>query len=137
MGRWADYKISRIWLLEFARKYPQAVQLEGLDISLDQIPPKDWLPSNVSFSRYDVYEDPPKNLVEKFDIVHVRHLAVVIKQNDPTTVLHNLLRMLSKFRSTACLAICFVNDCLFLSFHSTLTHSAIHRAWWLSAMGGI
>lgn len=115
-GKWADHNISRIWLLDFARQHPQAAQLEGLDISLDQIPTKDWLPPNVSFSHYDVYEEPPKSLVEQFDIVHVRHLTLVIKQNDPTTVLHNLVRMLSMFHSTACL-ICSllmtVPSCLF------------------------
>ncbi|KAK3171691.1 hypothetical protein OEA41_003775 [Lepraria neglecta] len=97
-----DYLLDRrtgIWLLDFARQHTQAAQLDGLDISLDQVPHTAWLPSNVSFCRYDIYEEPPKDLVGKYDIIHVRHLTLVVKQNDPTVVLDNLLIMLSTFYS--------------------------------------
>lgn len=87
----------RIWLLDFARQYPQAAQLDGLDISLDQVPDKGWLPSNVSFHLYDIYHEPHDDFVEKYDIIHVRHLTLVIKDNDLTIVIGNLLRMLSTF----------------------------------------
>ena len=87
----------RIWLLEFANQHPGAAQLDGLDISLDQVPDKEWLPSNVSFYRYGIYDEPPNDLVEKYDIIHVRHLIPVIKDNDPTEVIRNLLKMLSTF----------------------------------------
>ena len=87
----------RIWLLEFAHQHPEAAQLDGLDISLDQVPDKEWLPSNVSFYLYDIYDEPPDDLVEKYDIIHVRHLTLVIKDNDPTMVIRNLLKMLSTF----------------------------------------
>ena len=95
--------VLRIWLLDFARQYPQAAQLDGLDISLEQVPNKEWLPSNISFHLYDVYDEPPAGLVEKYDIIHVRHLTLVIKQNDPTVVIHNLLKMLSMSCSLDCL----------------------------------
>ena len=87
----------RIWLLDFARRHPGAAQLDGLDISLDQVPDKAWLPSNVSFYLYDIYDEPPDYLVEKYDIINVRHLTLVIKDNDPTVVIRNLLKMLSTF----------------------------------------
>ncbi|KAL8768878.1 MAG: hypothetical protein Q9194_005591 [Teloschistes cf. exilis] len=99
-----DYVLDRsyassasIWLAEIARKLPSTAQLDGLDIDLSQVPPKKWLPPNINFQIYDVHDDPPAHLVEKYDIVHVRHLALVIKQNDPTLVLRNLLRLLSLF----------------------------------------
>lgn len=90
-------------MLDFARQHPQAAQLDGLDISLDQVPDKEWLPSNISFHLYDVYDEPPDDLVEKYDIIHVRHLTLVIKQDDPTVVIHNLLKMLSTLCSLHCL----------------------------------
>ena len=84
-----------MWLLDFARQYPRCVQLDGLDISLDQVPHPDWLPSNVSFHEYSVYDEPHADLKEKYDIIHVRHLLLVVKQNDPSPVLDNVLKMLS------------------------------------------
>ncbi|KAI4177614.1 MAG: hypothetical protein LQ348_005783 [Seirophora lacunosa] len=83
-----------IWLLEFARSHPRAAQLDGFDISLDQIPPAEWLPSNVSFHCYNVNEEPPEDFVGKYDVLHVRNLAIAIKNDDPKTVLGHLLAML-------------------------------------------
>ena len=87
----------RIWLLDFARQYPQAAQLDGLDISLDQVPDKGWLPSNVNFHLYDIYHEPHDEFLEKYDIINVRHLTLVVKDNDITMVMGNILRMLSTF----------------------------------------
>ena len=87
----------RIWLLDFARQYPQAAQLHGLDISLDQVFDKEWLPSNVNFHFYDIYHEPHDELLDKYDIVNVRHLTLVVKDNDITMVMGNILGMLSTF----------------------------------------
>ena len=87
----------RIWLLDFARQYPQAAQLDGLDVSLDQVPNQAWLPSNVNFHLYDIYHEPHDGLVEKYDIINVRHLTLVVKDNDITLVMGNILKMLSTF----------------------------------------
>ncbi|KAI4127985.1 MAG: hypothetical protein LQ338_002952 [Usnochroma carphineum] len=51
-------------------------------------------PPNIRFRLYDVREEPHEDMLEKYDIVHVRHLNLVIKNNDPTTVLDHLLKML-------------------------------------------
>lgn len=75
---------------------PSTVQLDGLDISLDQVPPREWLPSNVKFRHYSVYENPSPEFEARYDIIHVRHLLLVIKENDPAPVLRNLLHMLSQ-----------------------------------------
>ena len=91
----------RIWLLDFARQHPQAVQLDGLDVSLDQVPDQRWLPSNVAFYLYDIYDHPPDSFMDKYDIIHVRHLTLVVKGNDPTPVIQNLVKMLS----TLCLSV--------------------------------
>ncbi|KAI4174465.1 MAG: hypothetical protein LQ343_002222 [Gyalolechia ehrenbergii] len=83
-----------IWLVDFARQHPRAAQLDGFDISLDQVPSAAWLPSNVSFHQYNVHEQPPNDLLERYDIIHVRHLNLIIKNDDPTAVLGHLLAML-------------------------------------------
>lgn len=39
----------------------------------------------------------PQDLLAKYDVVHVRLIAVAIKNNDSTDVVRNLARLLSKF----------------------------------------
>ena len=87
--------MSRIWLLDLAQKLPASARLQGLDISLNQIPPSGWLPPHVSFRNFNVFEKVPEGLVEKFDVVHVRHLILVVKENNPLPVLRQLLKLLS------------------------------------------
>ncbi len=44
----------------------------------------------------DVFDDIPDDLVERFDVVHVRAFAVIIKNNDPVPFLRNMMRLLSE-----------------------------------------
>lgn len=124
-----------IWLLDLARQHSPTAQFDGLDISLDQAPPKERLPANVSFRSYDAYEPSPEDLVEKYDVVHVRHLTLVVKENDPTPILQNLLKILSAFLH--------LSTGVRLEYEwgardlvlSLLTCTCIRRARWLSAVG--
>lgn len=69
----------------------------GTDVSLDQCPPKAWLPSNVSLQSWDIFDEPPDNLVARFDLVHLQLLNFVIKDNQlPSTILR-VMKTLSKF----------------------------------------
>ena len=88
---------DRIWLLDVVRDLPPTVQLHGFDISLDQCPPKSWLPTNVQFDTWDVFTDPPEDLVGTFDVVHVRLITLVIKNGDPSRVITNLCKLLSEY----------------------------------------
>lgn len=45
------------------------MSVTGLDISFDQAPPAEWLPSNVKLRLYNVFEQAPDDLVEKFEYV--------------------------------------------------------------------
>ena len=108
-------------MLDFARQHPRATQLERLDISLNQTPSKDWLPSNIIFSRQNIFEEPPEDLVDKYNIIHVRYLTLVIKQNDHTTVLDNLLKMLGTFPSPSGPCTNLTNGHPLLSLSSILT----------------
>ncbi|MCJ1382256.1 hypothetical protein MMC17_005369 [Xylographa soralifera] len=87
-----------IWLLELDRRLPTpATRLCGLDISADQFPRAEWLPSNAEFVECDALDPngPPADLIGVFDIVHIRLFIAIIKNNDPTVLLdfcHKLLK---------------------------------------------
>ena len=85
--------LHSIWLLDLAYQLQRSCQLDGLDISFAQCPPREWLPKNISLRLVDVFRDVPDELVEKYDVVHIRHFVCVVKGNDPTALLKNLLRM--------------------------------------------
>jgi len=85
------------WLLETARAFPD-VQFDGFDIGTLQCAAKPCLPSNVDFHEWDMFQDPPKEVIGKFDIVHLRLIMVVIHTapiNDPVLViLENIGKLL-------------------------------------------
>ncbi|KAI1370592.1 hypothetical protein F4677DRAFT_465078 [Hypoxylon crocopeplum] len=83
-----------IWLHDFARDNPPSVELHGFDISLDQVGPKPWLPANIHMHTWNIFEEPPSQFVGYFDVVHVRLITVVVKNNDPRPVLANLTNIL-------------------------------------------
>ncbi|KAL8867403.1 MAG: hypothetical protein Q9198_008529 [Flavoplaca austrocitrina] len=67
----------------------------GFDVDLAQAPPREWLPPNVKLDTLDLFKPLPDVYVERFDVVHLRLLMCVIKE-DPMPVLNNLISMLSK-----------------------------------------
>jgi len=85
---------TRIWLLDLAQQLPASTRLDAIDISFGQLPPREWLPKNVTLRLADVFRPPTDDLVEKYDVIHIRHFVCVVKENDPTPLLKNLLRML-------------------------------------------
>lgn len=82
-------------MMDVKREYP-AAQIDGFDISFAQCPPAEWLPEGVRLRELDLYEPLPAELEGIYDVVHLRLFFVVIRNNDPSPVLQNLLRMLSK-----------------------------------------
>ncbi|KAF4634741.1 hypothetical protein G7Y89_g3365 [Cudoniella acicularis] len=86
--------LHRIWLIELARTLGPEVKLEGLDISFDQFPPREWLPGNVSLVKYDAFSEPPAELLNTYDIIHVQLLITLIKDDNPAPMLKNLIKML-------------------------------------------
>ena len=44
----------------------------------------------------DVFGDVPHDMVDKFDVVHIRTFALVITHSDPMPLLKNLVGMLSE-----------------------------------------
>ena len=82
-----------VWLLEIARSHPTAT-CDGFDISLEQAPPAVWLPNNVTFSAWNMFNPPPAHLVGTYDIVHIRLVTLVIENKDPVSTIRNLAALL-------------------------------------------
>ena len=87
--------LSRIWLIEAARTLPASAQLDGYDISSAQYPPEGWLPKNVDLKVLDMLDPVPEELVGKYDVVHVGLIVMVVRNENPTPVLNNLMTLLS------------------------------------------
>ncbi|KAI1275171.1 hypothetical protein F5Y07DRAFT_370712 [Xylaria sp. FL0933] len=83
-----------IWLQDLANLTSISAELHGFDISLDQVGPIPWLPATVRMHTWNIFEEPPQKFVEFFDIVHVRLITLVVKNNDPRPVLKNLRKLL-------------------------------------------
>lgn len=82
--------------MELAQESPKTWQLEGFDVNSNYLPATEYLPHNVTMRILDVFDDIPDDLVEKFDVVHVRTFAVIIKNNNPTPFLRNMIKLLSE-----------------------------------------
>jgi len=81
-----------IWPLDVASELNDA-QIEGFDISLDQCPPPYFIPG-IRLGTWNILEEPPEDLVEKFDIVHIRLIIFVVRDNDPRPIIKNLIKLL-------------------------------------------
>lgn len=84
-----------LWMLDVAREIPTA-QLDGTDIDLAKAPHASWFPDNIAgMHSWNIFEDPPPNLVGKYDFVHVRLLVLVLSGGlDTKPVLRRLLQLL-------------------------------------------
>ena len=85
---------TAIWPIEVAREWPGA-QLDCFDIDLAQAPHPQWLPSNITLRRWNIFDDVPTDLVSKYDFVHVRLLVLVIQGIEQARqVIRNLQKLL-------------------------------------------
>ena len=85
-----------VWPLEVADLAPELVHAEGLDINLDEVPPRAWLPENVSFHKFDLLQDVPENIVERYDIVNMQFASSFIRDPHIKGAMAKLVKMLSK-----------------------------------------
>lgn len=94
-GRVADVATGTgIWMLDIAREYDPSTIFDGYDISDSQFPPKERLPSNMTFSTCDCKKPFPPELHGLYDVVHVRMLIAVMHESDWAAVARNLLQLL-------------------------------------------
>lgn len=105
---------KRIWLVDLAQSLPPTVQFYGLDISLIQAPVSKWLPSNIKLQKWDMFTEPPAELIDQFDIVHVRLIGLAINDNNVLPVVQNLRKLL-RMNKTCTRPIKFFHTHLFSS----------------------
>ncbi|KAK5993522.1 N-methyltransferase tcpN [Cladobotryum mycophilum] len=87
---------TAVWLLDVASELPETVQLDGYDISGDQFPHQSQLPANVTLGTMDAFGPMPPQLIEQYDVVHMRYFAPVVKDNDPSVVIKNVVKLLTR-----------------------------------------
>ena len=87
--------INRIWMVDTASSLSATVSFDGFDICLDQTPAPAFLPNNVHLHHWDMFQEPPPEFIGQFDLVHVRLVTLVIKDNDPEPLIRNLRKLLS------------------------------------------
>ena len=76
---------------------PPSSELDGFDISDNQYPPRDCLPSNVSLEIGDAMDEPPAHLIGRYDVVHIRLFISLVTHNDPRPLLDHCCKLLSKW----------------------------------------
>ncbi|KAF2726639.1 hypothetical protein EJ04DRAFT_571087 [Polyplosphaeria fusca] len=85
---------TAIWSLDLATKHPD-IRFLATDYSLDQAPPPEFLPRNVELAEWDLLDGGvPEEYIGRFDVVHVRLMMCVIKNNDPSSVVEKLVKIL-------------------------------------------
>ena len=84
---------TAIWLLDLARSLPGS-RFDGFDISLEQCPPQQWLPSSVGLHQWDVFSPIPPEFRYQFEVVHIRLALFVVRDNDPRPIFRNVLELL-------------------------------------------
>lgn len=93
---WID-TCFRIWMTEI--KYDDAwkthnLKLDGYDINPVLFPAATFLPANFSLHQLDLFNELPAEVVGAFDVVHVRAFCSLIRHNDPSKALQQMVKML-------------------------------------------
>ena len=108
-----------IWAFALADELPN-VDITGLDIVTDQYPHKSVWPKNAKMGVWDFKTAPPKELLGAFDVVNIGVIAVVIENDDPSSIIQNVAKLLSEQLLSM------------LVMYKLLT---VSRAWWIPSMG--
>ena len=95
-----------VWLRDVAASSAFSTQSDGktteftgFDISPQQFPPAEDLPSNVKFVVHDVIKPFSSEYHERFDLVSTRLLSYVIKAVDLETIVRNTLQIIRESKA--------------------------------------
>ncbi|KAL8827041.1 MAG: hypothetical protein Q9191_003425 [Dirinaria sp. TL-2023a] len=84
---------TALWAFDIARDFPAAL-IDCFDISLEQCPPAQWLSRNITVRRWDIFSNLDSEIEDRYDVVHIRLLLLVVRNNNPRPLLRNALKML-------------------------------------------
>ena len=88
-------------MIELARILPESAEIDGMDVSFQQCPPKDWMSKNITWIHHDAFAQPPQELEGKYDIIHIKLFITLIRDGNPRPVLQNMLKMLSAYPNSS------------------------------------
>ncbi|KAJ5649624.1 uncharacterized protein N7484_003347 [Penicillium longicatenatum] len=83
-----------IWAVELAAQLPPSARVVAYDITDAHFPSPEYWASNVKFDHLDALSDVPESLIGQFDVVHLRMLAFIIRENDPIPLIKNAAKLL-------------------------------------------
>ncbi|KAJ8127035.1 hypothetical protein O1611_g6602 [Lasiodiplodia mahajangana] len=84
-----------IWLTDMSTGLPDSVQLDGLDISLEDVSPEARMQPNVTFRQWDIRQAVPDDLVGQYDIVHIHFFTFELRKREIPHILENLWNLLT------------------------------------------
>jgi SAM-dependent methyltransferase len=82
-----------IWPLDVASEYADC-EVDGCDISLEQCSPKEFMPRIRKLEIWDLFEEPPEEMRGRYDVVHVRLVVFVVRNNNPRPLIANMMKLL-------------------------------------------
>lgn len=126
-----------IWLLDVTDTV-SGIEADGLDVDLNNVPPKGWLGDNVSFRKLNILEDLTDEYMGRYDVINVQFASSFVRDPHIKILMSNLIQMLSA--SLAPLSRIPHTDTIFLSSaepggYLQIT-DAISAGWsWITASG--
>ncbi|KAL2843922.1 hypothetical protein BJY01DRAFT_248384 [Aspergillus pseudoustus] len=86
-----------IWPISLSPTLPLNAHLDGFDITDAQFPPREWLLGNVCLEKLDILSSVPERLHGIYDVVAIRFFTLMVRDNDVSTLVGNLLSLLSRY----------------------------------------
>lgn len=82
------------WLLDAVDLCP-GITAEGLDVNIDNVPPKEWLPQHVSFHHFDLLRELSDEYASRYDVINAQFLTSFVRDEHIGLAIGNLVKMLS------------------------------------------
>ncbi|OJJ05901.1 hypothetical protein ASPVEDRAFT_87227 [Aspergillus versicolor CBS 583.65] len=82
-----------IWAIEVANQLPSS-QVTAFDVADTHFPSPEYWPSNAKFDLLDSLHDVSSELEGKFDVVHLRMWAFVVRNDDPNPLIQHAAKLL-------------------------------------------
>ena len=84
---------TAIWPLDVASELSTS-KVDSFDLSLSQCPPREFFPAIRRLDTWNIFDAPDESMLGRYDIVHVRLVIFVVRNNDPRDIVRNLLALL-------------------------------------------
>ncbi|GAB1192612.1 hypothetical protein APSETT444_001805 [Aspergillus pseudonomiae] len=94
--RYAVSELTHIfWATELATQLPPLARVTAYDVTDTHFILPEYWPPNLKFEQLDCLVDPPPTLAYRFDVVHLRMWAFIIRDNDPGPLIRNAAKLIN------------------------------------------